>query len=398
MNEKNIDKNLRDRFSSYRDNSNLEANWEKLIPLLESSRKFRGANNTSLFQKVILVCLVFSNLCLLVLLQRNNKNLEALLEASGKTAISLPSESVKTTKKPEIYTDRYLTPDEGPEQTSKPNRSPQASVIKPTNSEKPLVLNKSNQTLIFKKINLRIPVELSNISALEKNLIISTPDFSPLQPINPQNSLKSLKNKFTPGLILSLPRTQTDIGKTVADFGIGLDIEYELKQDLSLKGGFVYQLLKYKLDDHHESPTLLNKLLASYPVISEDQSIRALHEINTRSNTLLLPLGLRYYLGKFPQTGFHVEAGVYARAFLNQNYEYEFTSEGTRKFEVHRINEKKLSLSGTYLSIGKTLAINKDIISDISLFSQLDYTKQGSEGRKYKIWGIQANFKIPPNR
>lgn len=424
MAEKNIDKILLNRLGNYEDPIYDRENWVRLARTLTLVSKPSNRISTrikSLFLPAFLL-LFISNLLLSGLLIKNNSKIETLLDKfeaekqEEKNVITDTLNSLHSTSNINaVESTKKLVPESSPkvdELTIGTNN--QVLLIR-----NPIPVNKTNDPLgkgeslsnIHLTDNPRSEpdeVSLANVYGKVENqtVAVEVQADEALQVTNIKNdkvnSPKDLAEKkflfpkeaFKPGFFIGLPRISTDKSKTVPGYTLGVDLEFQLADQLNLHTAISYLPLSYKIDDH-DLPEAINQLIKDYPHISEDQSIRSLHEVMSTSQTFEIPLGIRYDLKVLNNSRVFVEGGIYGRWFLNQNFEYEFTKGETRLIRNMKFRDPSFSFGGFYAAFGNKIRLRKNI-GEIEVFLKRDWKPQGLEGRIYSIWGLKGSYRLHP--
>ncbi|MDW3651858.1 MAG: hypothetical protein R8P61_32570 [Bacteroidia bacterium] len=417
MDEQNIDRRLKERFESFEDSRFDEQNWERLSLALSHINKSAGrvliSSKQFLYSTIIL--LLLSNLILIGFLLKGNARIEQLMDkviengdikstndtiyiaAATPLTIAintdLPSgETLNPLTKPEnretflSKTSNHIKEELLPKEKIELEKS--ASYITKTEGRE----NLKTQSRSMSIDSLAPTAKEVKNSAVPKELVNTPKDA--IADNKHSKRLQLPKLSLRPGFFIGLPRISTDKSKTVPGFTLGVDLEFQLSDQLNLHTAISYLPLSYKIDDH-DLPGAINQLIKTYPAISEDQSIRSLHEVMSTSQTFEIPLGIRYDLKVLNNSRVFVEGGIYGRWFLNQKFEYEFTKGESRLIRNMKFHDPSFSFGGFYAAFGNKIRLRKNI-GEIEIFLKRDWKPQGLEGRIYSIWGLKGSYRLHP--
>ncbi|MDW3651843.1 MAG: hypothetical protein R8P61_32495 [Bacteroidia bacterium] len=439
MDEQNIESRLRDRFEVYEDPTYDEENWEKLsrtLGTLSDAPKSPFYFSPNML-KMGVALLLFSNLILIGFLLKQNKQIEDLVavqsntngnhtptlknedSASAKSSNEIVKNDDRENKEENLDLNVHLPgplvhkePVDGNEKNklegviNEPKignslKNEDAVVISETQSGGQSLISNNDaylpgSILDLVSSNILNTVELQN--PLNASFLVST---FHMDNKGQSQFLKNDKKKFVeilrPGIFVGLPRISTDISKAEPGYEFGLDLEIALSDRFHLYTGTTHVFLSYKIDDHGR-PEELNELLSTYPAISEDQSIRNLHEIFADARTLEFPIGVRYELNKGEHLQPFIDGGIYGKLFLKQFFEYEYSISEDRFIKETEIRNNNFNFGGIYTSIGSRFRLTNKSMAELSLFYRQDLIPQGSEGRKFSFWGIKGAVRLVPSR
>lgn len=402
MDEHIVDQNLQNRFQDYEDLDFDPENWE----ILEKSLDQNTGNNkvgvsSSLLVRMAFVALFVSNLVLLYLYNVQSAELEKIKGASS-SKLSESITSLDSTIKPSSGEASNLVLPKSKIKDSIPNlvlaRNLDESFFPPTTLAKEIDLI-SNKATSNKSLGIQLPHKVNKVRLFfprPMNITINQRrTFDLLNNRSEANIAKSPTSisKLRPGITLGLPRTKSDIADFEPGFSLGVDLEYSIRKSLIFYTGVSYAQLSYKIDDHGH-PEDLRDLLETYPAISEDQSIQSLHEVFQDALVIEVPLGLRFDLGeKMSQSSF-VGVNAYARIFLKQDFEYEYSTSDSRFIINTAINQAKISPGGISIHFGKRFEIGKRSWGEVQLFYSKDLFKQGIEKRQFMQYGVKGAIRL----
>lgn len=439
MDEQNIESRLRDRFEVYEDPTYDEENWEKLsrtLGTLSDAPKSPFYFSPNML-KLGIALLLFSNLILIGFLFKQNSQIEDLVAIqsstsrnhipivqhedsnSDKSLHEIAKNDNRENKEENLDLNVHLP---GPLVDKEPVDDNEKNNLEELKSEPKIGNSLKNENALFLTetqsegqsliSNNEVYLPGSILDLVSLNILNTAKLQNPLNAsflVSPFHMDKKDQSQFLendkikivkilrPGIFVGLPRISTDISKAEPGYEFGLDLEIALSDRLHLYTGATHVFLSYKIDDHGR-PEELNDLLRAYPAISEDQSIRNLHEIFADAQTLEFPIGVRYELNKGEHLQPFIDGGIYGKLFLKQFFEYEYSISEARFIKETEIQNNNFNFGGIYTSIGSRFRLTNKSMAEISLFYRQDLIPQGSEGRKYSFWGIKGAVRLVPSR